>query len=501
MKNLITTLIFLFTALNLNSAKANAQIYHEECKEDLRAFMRQGTNYVKLGLAESDTLSWYDNENWISKLPIRLDQYSDNVSWIEFEDMLRLDTVKLIALGLEGELKFSSPKLTYLECAVNKLTKLDVSKNTELTLLVCSINNLTEIDVSKNIKLDTLGVNDNNLTEIDVSKNTELLTVKLIALGLEGELKFSSPKLTYLECAVNKLTKLDVSKNTELDWLFARENNLSELDVSNNTKLKTLHLMNNKLTELDISKNVDMIQLGVNHNLLSKLDARKNVKLFAIHAHNNNLTELYINQLDISCQHNFLRFSTLPIIIPYYYIYSPQAVIWGGEKGYLDTVDLSSEYNINGHITSFGWFDITAGIEQPITQPINENGVFTFSSEHIDTRLRCKMKNAQFPALTLVYEVDIKLVNIEEDINEFDFVILPNPTDRDFNIIFDNPETQKVSIDLIDIEGKIIFSIFDGVVSAGIQVYRVNENLASGVYFVKFVFGNKVMLRKVVVRK
>ena len=91
-------------------------------------------------------------------------------------------------------------------------------------------------------------------------------------------------------------------------------------------------------------------------------------------------------------------------------------------------------------------------------------------------------------------------VGIRKD-GSFDVLVLPNPTDRDFNIIFDNPETQKVSIDLIDIEGKIIFSIFDGVVSAGIQVYRVNENLASSVYFVKFVFGNKVMLRKVVVRK
>ena len=91
-------------------------------------------------------------------------------------------------------------------------------------------------------------------------------------------------------------------------------------------------------------------------------------------------------------------------------------------------------------------------------------------------------------------------VGIRED-GSFDVLVLPNPTDRDFNIIFDNPETQKVLIDLIDLEGKSIFSIFDGVVSAGIQVYRVNENLASGVYFVKFVFGNKVMLRKVVVRK
>ena len=91
-------------------------------------------------------------------------------------------------------------------------------------------------------------------------------------------------------------------------------------------------------------------------------------------------------------------------------------------------------------------------------------------------------------------------VGIKED-GCFDILVLPNITDRDFTIIFDNPETQTVSIELIDLEGKTIFSIYEGTVNSGIQVYRVNENLANGIYFVKFVFKNKVMIRKVIVRK
>jgi hypothetical protein len=96
--------------------------------------------------------------------------------------------------------------------------------------------------------------------------------------------------------------------------------------------------------------------------------------------------------------------------------------------------------------------------------------------------------------------VEYKGIGIRDD-GSFDILVLPNPTDKEFNIIFDNPETQTVSIELIDLEGKHIFTIHEGTVSSGIQVYRVNENLANGIYFVKFVFKNKVMVRKVIVRK
>jgi len=89
---------------------------------------------------------------------------------------------------------------------------------------------------------------------------------------------------------------------------------------------------------------------------------------------------------------------------------------------------------------------------------------------------------------------------IRED-GTFDVLVLPNPTDRDFNIIFDNPETQKITIDLVDIEGKNILNIFDGIANSGWQVYRVTEKLASGVYFVKIDFNSKLMVRKVVIQK
>ena len=115
---------------------------------------------------------------------------------------------------------------------------------------------VTEIDVnSKNItslkgieffpNLKKLDCGHNRLTSLDVSKNTEL---------------------TYLKCSYNRLTELDVSKNTELTYLDCGYNRLTELDVSQNTKLTELYFVSNKITSLqaDNCTNLTVIFTGSN---------------------------------------------------------------------------------------------------------------------------------------------------------------------------------------------------------------------------------------------
>ena len=80
-------------------------------------------------------------------------------------------------------------ELQTLECSCNKLTTLDVRKNTKLVKLGCDVNKLTKLDVSKNSKLEYLSCRDNKLTKLDVSRNS---------------------KLKYLDCYDNKLTDLNI---------------------------------------------------------------------------------------------------------------------------------------------------------------------------------------------------------------------------------------------------------------------------------------------------
>jgi predicted outer membrane repeat protein len=90
---------------------------------------------------------------------------------------------------------------------------------------------------------------------------------------------------------------------------------------------------------------------------------------------------------------------------------------------------------------------------------------------------------------------------LENDI--YDISIVPNPTENDFSIIFDNPESQTISIELIDLSGRKIFDIYSGFASTGKQIYNVVVNnylpLPSGTYFVKFVIKGKTAVKKIMI--
>ena len=137
------------------------------------------------------------------------------------------------------------PNLKVLNCGHNRLTSLDVSKNTVLQELVCWENQLTSLDVSQNTALQELSCFYNRLTSLDVSKNTEL---------------------TYLNCSYNRLKELDVSKNTELTYLECGRNQLTELDVSQNTKLTELYFVANQLTSLQADNCTKLTELYTGSN-------------------------------------------------------------------------------------------------------------------------------------------------------------------------------------------------------------------------------------------
>ncbi|MBV3416202.1 hypothetical protein KSW27_02675 [Holdemanella biformis] len=135
--------------------------------------------------------------------------------------------------------------LTKLSCNENRLTSLDVSKNSALTYLSCYGNQLTVLDVSKNTSLTKLFCDSNQLTSLDVSKNNAL---------------------NILWCQNNQLTSLDVSGNTALEHLDCKNNRLMTLNVSN-TALGNMNCSNNQLTSLDLSKNYKSIDYSCDNNI------------------------------------------------------------------------------------------------------------------------------------------------------------------------------------------------------------------------------------------
>ena len=135
--------------------------------------------------------------------------------------------------------------LTELYCMGNRLTALDISKNTILTELDCWGNRLTSLDVSGCVALTELWCSGNLLTALDVSKNTALTELHC------GDNRFTTldisnnTALTDLDCFLNKLTSLDVSRCVALTRLSCSYNRLTALDISNNTKLETFKCHHN----------------------------------------------------------------------------------------------------------------------------------------------------------------------------------------------------------------------------------------------------------------
>ena len=158
------------------------------------------------------------------------------------------------------------PNLKVLNCSHNRLTSLDVSKNTVLQELVCWENQLTSLDVSQNTALQELACFENQLTSLDVSQNPALQKLNCGHNRLTSLDVSKNTELTYLKCSYNRLTELDVSKNTELTYLDCGYNRLTELDVSQNTKLTALYFVSNKITSLqaDNCTNLTVIFTGSN---------------------------------------------------------------------------------------------------------------------------------------------------------------------------------------------------------------------------------------------
>ena len=167
--------------------------------------------------------------------------------------------------------------LRYLNCGVNQLNALDLSKSSELTELYCNNSKLTALDLSANTKLQIISATSNKLTTLDVR---------------------NLPELTYLDLQANyDLKSIDVSKNTKLEELNLAQTGLTSLNVKNNRKLVDLKVFCNQLTALDVSSNYMLKRLYCFENQLTALDLSSNVALECLSVSENPITELNLHPL------------------------------------------------------------------------------------------------------------------------------------------------------------------------------------------------------------
>lgn len=187
------------------------------------------------------------------------------------EDIVLYNSYKAytIAAGLKTVAVYGD--ITYLACASNELTAIDIARNSHLTTLNVPLNKLSTLDVSKNSALTHLDCSGNSIATLDVSKNNALVSLwafnnKLSVIDLTN-----NPRLTSLDCSGNELTALDVTNNSELVRLICFNNVLTTLDISNASKLNRLWAFGNRFSDMETKRIEGIVKengdfyLGNNH--------------------------------------------------------------------------------------------------------------------------------------------------------------------------------------------------------------------------------------------
>ncbi|HSD08635.1 T9SS type A sorting domain-containing protein [Flavobacterium sp.] len=198
-----------------------------------------------------------------------------------------LDITKHIALqnlectytGIQTLDVSNNSNLLTLTCDGNSIKTLDVRNSPNLTSLNCENNLLTTIDVTSNLALKYLncgnnGSSGNKISTLDLSKNTSLTELMIRQLST--------------------LSNIDVSKNVALKKIDSWLSNLQSLDVSNNVLLETLKFSQNKVTTLNLNTNKLLKELDCSSNLLTTLDLSNNKNLVNLNCFSNNLSSLNV---------------------------------------------------------------------------------------------------------------------------------------------------------------------------------------------------------------
>jgi uncharacterized protein YjdB len=191
-------------------------------------------------------------------------------------------------------------ELEKLVCSSNSISSLDVSNNKKLIELTCLQDNLTSLDVSNNPLLETLecdssaggSENYNKISDLDISKNTALKKLSCNGNGIQTLDVTHNAALEYLNCSENPLDTLDLTKNSLLTTLYCEYTSISPLDISQNKLLKNIDCSHNykEINTLDFSGNLDLESIECCGEVLYSVNISKNVKLKSFHCTGNPIT-------------------------------------------------------------------------------------------------------------------------------------------------------------------------------------------------------------------
>lgn len=262
----------------------------------------------------TDGPNWVNNTNWCTDAPLS--------TWygLTTDEEGRVTSIVMKNNGLSGNAGSTLAPLRKLatlevdndmtQSGINRLTSLDVSRNTELKQLYCTNNSLYSLNVSGNTELTLLWCGNNRLTSLDLSGNPALVSLVCSSNSLNRLTLTSNHALEVLNCSDNALTSLNLSGNTLLGDLDCSNNGLRSLDISSNTALRRLDCSDNILTSLNVSRNAALQDINCADNDLTSLNVSGNTAITRLDCSSNSLRSLNVSRnqglTELSCYYNYL---------------------------------------------------------------------------------------------------------------------------------------------------------------------------------------------------
>jgi len=92
-------------------------------------------------------------------------------------------------------------------------------------------------------------------------------------------------------------------------------------------------------------------------------------------------------------------------------------------------------------------------------------------------------------------------IGIEDEADQMEYSVYPNPVSSTSQIYFKLPVDGKVTLDVVDITGRTVKTIFAGDLNAGEQYYQLNnaDFQAAGIYMVRLTVNGVVSTKKVII--
>ena len=312
-----------FTWYNSDYEIVNEEYVKTTKQKGVFQFLKAGTYYCKMTnnyfpdlelktapiLVQEDKIIDIPDENFKRELVQSYDKNSDKeISISEALSCEWLSVGNKNIKSLKGIEYFEN--ITFLNCQNNKITSLDLSKNTKLENLKCFRNNISSLDLSNNTKLELFDCQQNNISKLTIGNNQVLRGIDCQHNSLENLDISNNKNLTGITCSYNKLENIDFSKNTELNQIDCSDNKIQQLDLTSNTKLKNLNCSHNQLENIDISQNSNIVYLNCSYNNLSKVNLENVLHLRNLLCHHNKLSNIDIqintNLIWLKCDYNKL---------------------------------------------------------------------------------------------------------------------------------------------------------------------------------------------------